>query len=559
VMMAALNAAGFEPTAASGRTSAFRDVVRKDQANLDPVLRGRLRAFYDRYRLKSTTATPADQVARYVTLAFVLGSAPTFEAPARSDDLPSELLEVLDFSTLVREFYQQSGIAERMSEYMRAHREAAAQLRPATAEMVRATLSYLHTRPQTSITERVPTSDAARRDAKEKKRGDKNRQVFTTRDKVRRFLVVPDLLGAPGAINFRIFGDDYYAVIPYGIDPASSELRRAYLQYVVDPLVGRFSRDVAARRTELKPLLDERRKTDPDVSGDVFLAVSRSLVAAADARMNETARLGALARRNSERLRTATGNSDAARAEITKESAAARQAIEDASTAQLADAYERGAVLAFFFAEQLRGLEESGFDVANFFGDMMASFNPTREATRPADYATPRARHIAAREKLKAAGVAAAEVSNSVGDARRSALFDKLGQVDQLLALKNYAEAETQLRAMLQEFQGEPRIFFALAQGASLSAQDAFDEKLQSQRLNTALSLYQQAVLAASPDTDSDKALISRAHAARGRILTFLERRDEALKEFDAALKVGDVRGGAYKEAQASRQQLMSP
>jgi len=189
----------------------------------------------------------------------------------------------------------------------------------------------------------------------------------------------------------------------------------------------------------------------------------------------------------------------------------------------------------------------------------MASFNATREATRPTDYATPRARHIAAREKAKAAGGIAAEVSDSVGDARRNALFDKLGQVDQLLALKNYAEAETQLRAMLQEFQGEPRIFFALAQGASLSAQDAFDEKLQSQRLNTALSLYQQAVLAAAPDTDGDKALISRAHAARGRIFTFLERRDEALKEFDAALKVGDVRGGAYKEAQASRQQLMSP
>ncbi|MBA3714631.1 MAG: hypothetical protein H0W76_19600, partial [Pyrinomonadaceae bacterium] len=431
VMMAALNAAGFAPTAASGRTSAFRDLVRKDQANLDPVLRGRLRAFYERYRLKSSTATSAEQIARYVTLAFVLGPAPTFEAPARSDDLPSELLEVLDFSSLLREFYQQSGIAERMSEYMRAHREAAAQVRPATAEMVRATLSYLHTRPQTSITERVPTNDAARRDAKEKKGGDKNRQVFTTRDKVRRFLVVPDLLGAPSAINFRIFGDDYYAVIPYGIDPASSELRRAYLQYVADPLVGRFSRDVAARRAELKPLLDERRKTDPDVSGDVFLAVSRSLVAAADARMNETARLGALARRNSERLRAATGNNSDVRAQITKESAAARQAIEDASTAQLADAYERGAVLAFFFAEQLRGLEESGFDVANFFGDMMASFNATREATRPTDYATPRARHIAAREKAKAAGGIAAEVSDSVGDARRNALFDKLGQVDQ--------------------------------------------------------------------------------------------------------------------------------
>lgn len=554
VMMAALDAAGFDPVPAGAKPSAFREMVRRDNANLDPALRGRLRDFYERYKLKTSSATPAEQAARYVSLAYALGAAPNFEAPARSDDLPSELLEVLDFSALVREYYRQSGIADQMPEYLRAHREAIASLRPVTAEMVRATLSYLHTRPQTSIIERVPTSDPARKDEKKKKQDGKGRPVNLTREKQRRFVVVPDLLGAPGATNFRIIGDDYYAIVPPGISPASSDLRRAYLQYIADPLIGRFSRDISARRAEIKQLLDERRKTNPDVSPDVFLTVSRSLVAAADARMNEATRLDALARRNSVRLQASRNETE--RAEITRESQESRQAIEDTSIAQLADAYERGAVIAFFFNEQLRGLESSGFDIANFFGDMMSSFNATREGARPGEYATARARHLAAREKARVANSVAPE---SPEDAQRAALFENLEQVDELLKLKNYTEAETQLRAMLKEFQGEPRIFFALAQAASLSAQDAFEENLQRERLNRALSLYEQSVLAASPDSDSDKALISRARAARGRIYTFLDRRDEALKEFDAALRIGPVRGGAYTEAQTRKQELMSP
>ncbi|HVF28107.1 MAG TPA: hypothetical protein VM943_07695 [Pyrinomonadaceae bacterium] len=554
VVMAALDAAGFDPVPAGAKPSAFREMVRRDNANLDPVLRGRLRDFYERYKLKTSSATPAEQAARYVSLAYALGAAPGFEAPARSDDLPSELLEVLDFSSLVREYYRQSGIADQMPEYLRAHREAIATLRPVTAEMVRATLSYLHTRPQTSIIERVPTSDPARKDEKKKKQDGKGRTVNLTREKQRRFLVVPDLLGAPGATNFRIIGDDYYAIVPPGIAPTSSDLRRAYLQYIADPLVSRFNRDISARRAEIKQLLDERRKTNPDVSPDVFLAVSRSLVAAADARMNEAARRDALARRNSIRLQAARNETE--RAEITKESQAERQAIEDTSIAQLAESYERGAVLSFFFAEQLRGLESSGFDVASFFGDMMSSFNATREGSRPGEYATARARHVAAREKAKAASSVASEGPE---DAQRTALFENLEQVDELLRLKNYTEAETRLRAMLKEFQGEPRIFFALAQAASLSAQDAFEEDLQRERLSRALSLYEQSVLAAAPDVDSDKALISRARAARGRIYTFLDRRDEALKEFDAVLRIGPVRGGAYTEAQARKQELMPP
>ena len=89
-----------------------------------------------------------------------------------------------------------------------------------------------------------------------------------------------------------------------------SELRRAYLQYVIDALVLRFNKHIAQRREQVKQLLDERQKAGGQASPDVFLSVSRSLVAAADARYEETRRLEMLASENRARLAAAKTNAD---------------------------------------------------------------------------------------------------------------------------------------------------------------------------------------------------------------------------------------------------------
>src|SRR5262249_48577504 len=134
--------------------SVFRAQVRKDLTGLDPDLRGRLKTFYERNRLPDP-ATPADQSARYISLALSLSPPPALEAPERSDDLPGGLLDVLDFAPLVREFYRRSGIDERMVSYVRAYQAEGDRLRQPATEMVRAVLSYLHTRPITTAGERV--------------------------------------------------------------------------------------------------------------------------------------------------------------------------------------------------------------------------------------------------------------------------------------------------------------------------------------------------------------------------------------------------------------------
>ncbi|HKY26724.1 MAG TPA: hypothetical protein VJM12_02125 [Pyrinomonadaceae bacterium] len=546
VMMAALEAAGFDATGSGRAPSVFRAQVRKDLAELNPDLRDRLRVFYERNKLPAP-ATAADQAARYVSLALALGQSPSFEAPERSDELPAGLLEVLDFAPLVREFYRASGIDERMVAYTRAYQAEGDRLRQPTAELIRSVLSYLHTRPITVAAERV----AVKNPSGKKSSG----TAYTTRQHERRFFIVPDLLAAPGAINFRVIGDEYYAIVPEGTDPSSSELRRAYLQYVIDPLMLRFNREIAAHRVQIKQIITAREKAGATVTPDVFLVVSRSMVAAADARYEEVRKLEALTRES--RARLSAAKDDRARAAIVEENRAATSAIQDEAIAKLADDYERGAVLAFFFADQLKGIESSGFDVANFFTDMVSSIDPAREERRPAEYAEARQRALAARQARLATRTDAETVYSEATATSMASLVKKLAEIEEILRLKDYTNAEIRLKDMIKEYPREPRIFFALAQTASLAAADATDEEVQAERLNRALSNYRLAVQASSPETD--RGLISRAHESMGRIHAFRDERTEAAKEFDEAIKIGDVRGGAYKEALEGKKRLTEP
>lgn len=549
-MMAALDAAGFDPTPAGKEPSAFRQLVRKDQSGLDAGLRERLSNFYQRNKLPAP-AKAADQAARYISLAYAMGQPPLFEAPERSEELPTGVLEVLDFAPLMREFYNKSGIAERLVAYTRAYQAEGDRLKPAAAEMVRSVLSYLHTRPILVSTERVRVKSPDKKHS--------SAVVYSTRQHERRFYIVPDLMAAPGTVNLRVIADDYYAIIPETTDPTSSELRRGFFQFVIDPLVLKFNKQIAAQREQIKQLIDARTKAEATVSPDVFVVVRQSMVAAFDARYEESVRLAAVMALQRRRLEQA--KDDAARSAIAKEAEAARAAIADETIARLAEEYESGAVLDFYYADQLRDFQSSGFDVANFIAEVVAGFDVTKESKRLAEISTARERALAARKAHprysswlidpSSEGREAVEVS------RNTTLIKSFSEVEKLLQTRNYDAAETRLKALLLEYPGDPRLLFTLGQTASLWARDTTDDDLQTQRLTRALANYRLAVAAASPE--SDKALLSRAHESMGRILAFLDQKDEALKEFEAAIKIGPIAGGAYEDALSGKKKLTQP
>ena len=550
VMMAALDAAGFDPTPPGKQVSTFRAIVRKDNAVLDPAVRERMKSFFEKNKLPAP-ATAADQAARYVSLAYALGPLPTLDPPERSDDLPGGVLEVLDFAPLAREYYRRSGIDERLMSYVRAYQAEGDRLRKPAGEMVRSVLSYLHTRPITVTQERVRVESP-----------DKNKNAktaVTTVEHERKFFIVPDLLAVPGAINFRVITDDYYAIVPEGTDPTSSELRRAFIQFVVDALILHNNKEVAGRREQVKQLIDARTKEGGTISPDVFVVVTKSLVAAADARYEEAERVRQIDAWQLARITNA--KDEAARTAIVKQAQSARAAIADEAIARLAEDYDNGAVLDFYFADQLRDVSASGFDLANFLGDMISTFDPARELKRRSEVKDAHDRAIVARKAHPRYSSwlvdPAGEKTESVESTRSIALTKALKEVETLLQTKDYAAAETKLKALLQENSGDPRLFFALGQTASLWARDTTDDDLQEQRLNISLANYGFAVQAASPE--NDRILLSRAHEAMGRILAFLDRKDEAMKEFDAAISIGDVAGGAYKDAIEGKKKLAQP
>jgi len=432
---------------------------------------------------------------------------------------------------------------------MRAYQAEGDRLRPQTADLVRAVLSYLHTRPIIVSTERVRIKSPDK----------KNAVVYSTREHERHFYIVPDLLAVPGAVNFRIIADDYYAVIPEGTDPTSPDIRHAFLQFVIDPLVRKFNKEISAQKEVVKQLIDLRTKDGATVSPDVFIVVGRSLVSGAEARFDESARLTELT--NWQRRRLQQAKDEAERKSIAAQVASARAAIADEVVARLAEEYENGAVLDFFFADQLRDFQSSGFDIANFFADMLNGIDAAKENKRLTDATSARNRAIEARKahpRYSAWLVDPTYEARDTADVSRNTAFvTKLTEVEKLLQTRKYEEAESALKALLLEYPGDVRLLVTMGQTAALWARDTTDDDLQTQRVNRALASYRLAVAASGPDTD--KGLLSRAHESMGRIFAFLDQKDEAMKEFDAAIRIGPVPGGSYKDALAGKQKLAQP
>ena len=131
----------------------------------------------------------------------------------------------------------------------------------------------------------------------------------------------------------------------------------------------------------------------------------------------------------------------------------------------------------------------------------------------------------------------------------------KLLDIDEIIKSKNYKEAETQLKQLLQTYPNDsPRIYYSLGRNASLSAETINDAEARKTRLLEAKVFYENAIRSATPQTD--KALLSLSYVAIGRIYEFYGD-ESAANIYQAAIKIGNVPGGAYNEALKAHERLM--
>lgn len=541
IVLASLEAAGGIETPLTAQGAEFRRKLQADLQGLDKELVEKMRFFVKQYKARNSGATDAQMIAPFISMAYVLTPAPDLAEPSRSTDLPGNLLEALDYAPLVREFYRRSAFGAKLGDYLKDYQAAGDAMRPSARQMVSQMLGYLRTKPQLTYAEKTKVQS---KDSK-----NKNIEKTEIRERQRRFFIVPELLAPKGTINFVNAGDDYFAIVPPAADLSSSDVRRAYLQFVLDPLIFDNAKDISPLREGVKALLDERRKANPNISADVFLAVSRSLVAAVDARQAEfeKTRLATLQARQKIDLMKTVEEKKAVSAELDR----LKTSFADETALQLSEAYETGAVLAFYFANQLKGLEDSGFDIASSLRDIILSLDATKEASRLTEFAEARNRALKAREERKNNPTVQPTIIENPVTA-------KLFEIDKIINSKNYAAADAALKKLLAEYPTEsPRIYYALGRLSSLSAEGLPKEAAdtRNQRLLEAKAAYANAIRSASANTDP--ALLSLSYVALGRIYEFYDEKAYAVKIYETAIKIGDVTGGAYKEAVAAKERLL--
>ena len=551
VVLAALEVA--EMTDASGKTeklintplskkgAEFRAQLLQDNASLNDDLRRRISTFVVQYKRSHPKATDAEIVAPFISMAYTLSPFPEMADPVNTSDLPGSLLDVLDFAPLAREFYRRSTISAKLDEYVKAYRaEADGVLRSTAREMVSELLDYLHTRPQLFFTEKVKVQT-------QKAKGKIMLEKTETRTHERRFFIVPEMLATQGNINFLNARDDYYVILPPDKDLSFSEVRRAFLQFVVDPLVFTNSKELAALREWTKSRLDERRKSDANVSPDVLLAVSRSLAAAVDVRQGEYAKVRIAT--DQARRKLAALKTDDEKRVVTADLEKYKQSLADESVIQLSEDYDKGLVLTFFFADRLRETEESGFDIAASMRETIASFDEAKETARVADAANARKRALAAREERRKNPEAKPVAENPI--------TTRLLAIQKMIDAKDLLNASADLTTLSKAYPSEPRIYYNMGRVAGLLAAGTDDPEIQAHKLVEAKDAYSNVIKTAAADTD--RALLSLTYVALARIYEHFDNNATAIKLYDAAIKLDDVAGGAFRDAIAGKQRLLKP
>ena len=136
-------------------------------------------------------------------------------------------------------------------------------------------------------------------------------------------------------------------------------------------------------------------------------------------------------------------------------------------------------------------------------------------------------------------------------------LVARIVEADQMIKARKYPEAKSILDAALKERPDNARVLFGLGEVASKQASTFDDADRVEETLYAAIEYYRQAAKNASPETE--KWLAQRSYVAAGKILDFIAENNPAVADkmsaeatiaYDLAIKLGNVEGGAYEEAE---------
>ena len=166
-------------------------------------------------------------------------------------------------------FYRRSSFSGNINEYYKTYQKIAeGRLRTSAREMVSDLLHYLNTKPVLYVAEKTKVTA--------QKAGNRSTGIKATeiRERERHFYIVPELLAPVGNISFVNIKDDHHVSLPAELPPGKdlkvSDIRRGFLQFVIDPLVNAGSKDIETIRPAVRKLWITE-KVDPMTLLDVYL------------------------------------------------------------------------------------------------------------------------------------------------------------------------------------------------------------------------------------------------------------------------------------------------
>ena len=398
-VLAAINACGYdaELTSSDPVRLAVRGEVGRNLGASEPAKAASdsVCAFYRDHLQANDTRT----LSQYISLALYLNPPPELTPKIKEADLPPDASGVLGLVPLLGKFYSEAAIHEVWEHHSAAYSEVAGRYRGAMSKMIQDTEFYLRL-PSTSYLDR-------------------------------KFTIYVDAMGAPSETNARNYAADYYVVITPGtnVEPKLALIRHAYLHYLLDPLVGKLTRNLAA----LNPLMDAVKLAPMDESfkEDPSLLVTECVIRAIEART------------------LAVGKASPTEQERTVE-----------------ESMEQGFVLTRFFYERLPQFEKDSIGFRNALPAMIGSIDSRAEQKRAAQIqfanaADPELLHLSRPKEGKL--LITAEERLSAGDATTA---EKLAK-----------------EALAEKSEDPGRAFFILAEislNKNISgARDYFEQALQ--------------------------------------------------------------------------------
>jgi hypothetical protein len=416
------------------------------------------------------TGTESD-ISQYVSLSLYLTPPPEMEVTADLTEMPPDATQVAEVVPVLKAFAEAVDLHGIWLTVHLTYDQVAGQVHDSLSKMIVDTNLYL----------KMPAS---------------------TYDG-RRFIVVVEPMLSPGVVNARIYGTDYIVVVsPLDGKIRMTDVRHAYLHYVIDPLL--LARASAVDRTQ--PILKEIR--DAPIAfryrSDTVPLTIECLIKAIEARTMDTGV-------PIYKIPTNIDRSDLPRYEHERQ--VSLEKAEAVRVATVQHDMSQGFVLTQYFFEQMIQFEKDPASLKDNIGEMVYSMDVDQQVHRA-----------------------------------RNTVFDKEADEDVLQRsqprkLTGLDLAEARLAS------GDPATAGAMAREVLSMQTDSLQSVADSARAHFILARVD--LMTGHPDlamddfqktlaTSKQDRLLAWSHIYLGRMLDLECKRDEALTEYKAALVVRD-------------------